>query len=87
MVYAMFDETVSYERPGNGFANTKRYMAFSSSNKLNSFLEERKIFDFTACRVSRKEALKNLEPYRDSRDKGLLLDDPTGDTWVILKFS
>lgn len=67
--------TASKENPGHGFANTKRAVCFSTYDKLIDFLNERQNWDLSAKRITRKEAMKHLEPYYGERgQKGLDLD-------------
>ena len=79
MLYAFYDTTVSKANPGYGFANSKQYAAFSTLEKLEAFLDLRKSFDFTARRVSRAEALKNLD-WDGDRSRGLFID-PVSSVW------
>jgi len=78
-MYAFYDTTVSKANPGYGFANSKQYAAFSTKEKLQSFLDAKKPFDFTARRVSRVEALKNLDCDQD-KNRGLFID-PVSSVW------
>ena len=79
MLYAFYDTTVSRSNPGRGFANSKQHAAFSTQEKLEAFLDARKAFDFTAKRVSRAEALKNLDS-DENGNRGLYLD-PVSSVW------
>ena len=73
MVYAMYDITATKSNPGYGFANSKKAVSFTTSIKLADFLESRK-FDFSAKRITRKEAMTMLESVYGGQDKGLTLD-------------
>jgi hypothetical protein len=79
MFYACYDTTVSRSNPGHGFANAKQFAAFSTQEKLEAFLDAKKPFDFTARRVSRVEALKNLDS-DENNNRGLFID-PVSSVW------
>lgn len=90
MYYAMIDTTARKSNPGYGFANAKRALAFSTKAKLNAFLDEREDYDFSAKRITRREAMKMLETIPHSfkgRDKGLSLDGPDTFDYVTLRES
>jgi hypothetical protein len=78
MTYAIYDITARKSNPGHGFANSKRAVAFSTIEKMKAFLAERDNYDFSAKRITRREAMVMLEPCYDSRDKGLWLDPEVG---------
>lgn len=90
MIYAFYDTTVSKNNPGHGFANSKQYAAFSTKAKLDTFLAGRASFDFTARRVTRSDAMKNLET-NGGPDKGLYLDPVAGNLheaeFIVLRAS
>ena len=72
--YALFDSTVSRYNHGYGFSNSKRAICFSTYKKMMDFVKSR-YFDFSCKRISRKQAMKMLEPYYNTNSKGLLIDD------------
>lgn len=84
MYYAMYDWTAKKSNPGYGFANTKRALAFSTKAKLNAFLVECEDYDFSAKRITRRNAMKMLEPIPEGRDKGLPINDPVTCDYVTL---
>lgn len=73
--YAIYDLTAKKNNPGNGFANTKKAVCFSTFSKLMDFLEARKDWDYSSKRITRKEAMSMLESfYGEKGKKGLDLD-------------
>jgi hypothetical protein len=89
MVYAIYDTTAKKGNPGHGFANTKRALAFSSIDKLADFLGERKVYDYSARRATRREVMTMLESVCGESDRGLWIDEiPSGSgNMVILRKS
>lgn len=72
--YAMYDKTVSKQRPGQGFANTKAALCFSDYTKMQKFIENR-WWDYSCKRITRDHAMKYLESnFGDIYSKGLFQD-------------
>lgn len=76
MTYAMYDTTVRPSNPGYGFSNAKRALAFSFREDRDAFVANRESYDFSAIKISRREAMKMLEPIYGGPDMGLWLDGP-----------
>ena len=85
MFYAMYDFTARKGNPGYGFANTKKAVAFTSKEKMNSFLHEREAYDFSSKRITRKEAMKMRDTVPFAFAKGLALDGIDICNYVILE--
>jgi len=61
--YARIDWFVTAQNPGQGFANSKRIISFSSFNERNKYLLERSDYDFSCVEITYREAVK--ERYTD----------------------
>lgn len=71
--YAKVDWTATSDNPGYGFVNSKQAIAFKSYQELQDFLRDREQFDYSAQRISRRQAEKMAESIPESRDKGVML--------------
>jgi len=87
MFYALYDFTASEGNPGHGFANSKGAVAFVTKEKMAAFLLERENFDFSARRITRKQAMTMLETVPGTNNKGLQLNKIGADEFVSLRIS
>jgi hypothetical protein len=88
MFYAKFDRTVRENNPGRGFCNTKTALAFRTRQERDTFVAERSGYDFSACAITRAEAMRMLEQvYDHPYDKGLYLNQHGLGQMVVLRSS
>ena len=88
MFYAKFDRTVRENNPGHGFCNTKTALAFRTRQERDAFVAERGGYDFSACAITRAEAMGMLEQvYDHPYDKGLFVDKYLEGDMIVLRSS
>ena len=77
--YAQYDSYLdghwrTQDMPSFGFSNTKEAVAFSTKEKMETFIKGHS-FDLTCHRISRKDAFKMANEYSDNgHDRVLPLD-------------
>jgi hypothetical protein len=86
--YVEIDTFVSRNNPGHRFCNTKGVVVFEKFQEMKDFLENRKYWDFSAQRVSRRYAETHAEritaPHNYDYAKGipLCVDGKTSDCYI-----
>lgn len=79
--YAQYDGFIAshsrtMDTPGYGFANTKEAVAFSTKEKMETFIKEHPL-DLTCHRISRRDAFRMASEYSDNGHAGVLPLDGT----------
>lgn len=75
MHYLLIDSTAIKNNPSFGFCNTKMAIAFDTKELREKFYNDRKDWDLSSKRITRKEAMKMLVTVDcNTNDKGLPLN-------------
>ena len=87
MHYLLIDSTATKNNPSFGFCNTKMAIAFDTKELREKFYNDRKDWDLSSKRITRKEAMKMLVIVNyNTNDKGLPLNQKYHwENYVVLR--